>query len=783
MSATVGAVLASIVLARADWLPGFLLIGLLGSLLIWRGYSPFPRGWQRGALVSKLLALWLLCSLLLEPQWTYHEARPGENVVLVLVDQSQSLTIRDPDATRNRGELLQAFLAETNAPWRVRLAQDFEVREATFANNLKSVTDWSGWDCSGPQSRLYAALRQVAERFRDRPLAGVLLFTDGNATDTGTLPPGLPPIYPVMIGTAANHRDLSLGRISITTTAFEDAPITIQVEVNQLGLRGQSVWVELLDELGGLVQQQAETFAGDSTTLTTRFKFRPTQPGIGFYRLQVRPRAIDDSASPLEEATLVNNQRWLQLQRDAGPYRLLYVAGRPNWEYKFLHRAVEKDDQVDLVALLRIAKREGKFEFRGRAGESANPLFRGFDRVGDETERYDQPVIVRLNTRDDHELRDGFPQTAADLFPFHAVLIDDLEAEFLTTDQWVLLERFVAERGGGLLMLGGQESFREGGYERTPLARMLPVYLDQVATPLAPKGYRLQMTREGLLQPWARLRTTENEESQRLRELASFRTLNPTGRIKPGAELIAEVADPLGNKLPAIAVQRFGQGRCGAVLLGDLWRSQLAQADSARTADDLGRTWRQLIRWLVADVPARIDIQPRPLEEDSTIQRLVASIRQPDFQPQDNATAQVTIELPDGTAQQEAAEPSLQAAGEYDVAIAMKPPGPYRAKLEVADELGKPLGKASTGWVYDPLPNEFQQVAPNAALLRELAAKTGGEVVTLDGLERLAQQLPTRAVPVSDPRQRPLWHHPAVFLLLLGLLFAEWALRRAHGAP
>src|SRR6185436_9261252 len=110
-----------------------------------------------------------------------------------------------------------------------------------------------------------------------------------------------------------------------------------------------------------------------------------------------------------EEATLANNARVLVVDRGQGPYRLLYVAGRPNWEFKFLNRALEEDDQLQLTALLRVAKREPKFAFRGRSGESSNPLFRGFDRTGDDTEKYDQPVMVRLNIseNDVDELRGG----------------------------------------------------------------------------------------------------------------------------------------------------------------------------------------------------------------------------------------------------------------------------------------------------------------------------------------------------------------------------------------
>ena len=37
------------------------------------------------------------------------------------------------------------------------------------------------------------------------------------------------------------------------------------------------------------------------------------------------------------------------------------------------------------------------------------------------------------------------------------LVVDDLEAGFFTHDQLSLIQRFVSERGGGLLLLGGTE--------------------------------------------------------------------------------------------------------------------------------------------------------------------------------------------------------------------------------------------------------------------------------------------------------------------------------------
>src|SRR5690606_12785669 len=151
------------------------------------------------------------------------------------------------------------------------------------------------------------------------------------------------------------------------------------------------------------------------------------------------------------------------------------VGGRPTWDFKFLNRALFDDPQLQMVALMRAARREPKFDFKGRAGEASNPMYRGFTDDQEQAPRYDQPVLVRVNARDENELRGGFPKTAAELYAYDAVMLDDVEAAFFSHEQQVLLRQFVAERGGGLLMLGGADSLDNGDYGSTPLAAALPL--------------------------------------------------------------------------------------------------------------------------------------------------------------------------------------------------------------------------------------------------------------------------------------------------------------------
>jgi hypothetical protein len=349
-------------------------------------------------------------------------------------------------------------------------------------------------------------------------------------------------------------QDIAVQQVHTTQTDFEDAPVSVQADITAHGYQDQQVTAQLLETTGKVAAEQTLTPSKSDELLAFRFQFRPQKQGLCFYRLNVRTRSElgrTEQASRTSEATLNNNTTVLVVDRGHGPYRILYVSGRPNWEFKFLNRAVQEDDQLQLVGLIRVAKREPKFNFLGRAGESSNPLFRGFNNQSpEEVERYDQPVLIRLNTRDEFELRGGFPRTAEDLYEYHAVIVDDLESGFFTPDQATLVQKFVSERGGGFLMLGGMETFQQGRYQRTPIGDMLPVYLEPVEQTNAPGPLRYGLTREGLLQTWARLRDNEGDEKARIQTMAPFQVLNKVKEAKPGASVVATVADAEGNSLP-----------------------------------------------------------------------------------------------------------------------------------------------------------------------------------------------------------------------------------------
>jgi hypothetical protein len=341
-------------------------------------------------------------------------------------------------------------------------------------------------------------------------------------------------------------------------------------------------------------------------------------------------------------------------------------------------------------------------------------------------------------------------------------------------------------------MLGGMECFHEGKYQRTPIGDMLPVYLEQEEGAAAEPPGRLHMdlSREGWLQAWARLRDNEPDERARIENAgAPFQVLNRVRGIKPGASVIATVRDERNNEVPALAVQRFGRGRTAALMIGDLWRWGLK--DAAAHAD-MDRAWRQLVRWLIADVPLRVQTTAEPIAADANgAVRVQVRVRDEKFQPVDDAAVSVEVEpvVFEGTSGAAGApikleaEPALTEPGLYQVTYVPRQTGGYRATATVKNNVGADLGRSEAGWSTDLAAEEFRSLIPNTALLEELARKTGGQVIAAEELEKFAKKLPDLKAPVMETWSYPAWHTPLMFAFALGCLCAEWGLRRWKGMP
>lgn len=103
-----------------------------------------------------------------------------------------------------------------------------------------------------------------------------------------------------------------------------------------------------------------------------------------------------------------------------------------------------------------------------------------------------QPRILVLHQRDQElrgfaralreqgfevELRGrfGLPDRLEQMLAFDAIILAELPATLLSDRQMTLVKRYVTDFGGGLAMMGSEESFGLGGYFQTPIEEVLPL--------------------------------------------------------------------------------------------------------------------------------------------------------------------------------------------------------------------------------------------------------------------------------------------------------------------
>lgn len=765
--------------------------GILLLLLIWAYHGkPAPAATRLICTACKLVALGLLLACILEPKWKRNTILPRANTVAIVLDNSESLNISDESEQNTRLQQLHAGLKKADSlnGWIPILETQFQVQRFTLGEQLSPLTSFTE-DLPPPSQTtpLSAALKNLKNRFSRKPLAAVILLTDGQVSTTvydDTLE-DFPPIFPIPAGPASAPPDLALRDIQITHSQFEDAPITIQAKVKAHNYGNRSIVVKLLDPEGKTLEKTTQALSPENTSPNIRFQFNPQTTGLAFYTLTIAEDPAREQ-TPLAEATLANNNTVLAIEQPTQPFRVLYLSGRPNWEYKFLRRALHKEDKLHLVGLIRVAKKEARFEFRGRTGESSNPLFRGFkDENEKEEEQYDEAVLIRLNTRDKDELLNGFPTTAEELYPYHAVILDDIESSFFTRDQHSLLEKYVSQRGGGLLALGGLETFQDGGYPKTPIGNLLPLYLSQPTNQSQlsnSPAYRMQLTREGWLTPWLRLRNTENEEKAVQNQMPAFLVHNPTNGLKPGATLLAHLTPNTPTTEappPAMAEHRLGKGRVMAMTLGDLWKWSMKDPE---TQPEHQKFWRQTLRYLLADVPEpttlKIETNPDP---GNPLVQIQLTARNPAFTPLDNSEVQLQLTTPDGQQLTLPAEPSSTLPATWHTQYRAMTSGAHTLEAKVFESDGKTqVTHAKAGWATNPANHEHRDHSVDKEFLHSLAQKTGGSVYQLKQLEELAAKLPKLQAPVMHEWNKPLWHNPWVLSLILALLAAEWFIRRKN---
>jgi len=706
-----------------------------------RRHQPLPRRVKIVLLGLRLGALALLVFCLLQPVVIVPSVIPHRTTVALLVDDSLSMTIPDVDG-RSRWEVVQTLLAPEGSFLR-QLASKFRVRVFSLSGEeLSSRADARRTD-------LAAGLERVLESLRGEPVAALILLSDGAHNVKRDLSGVLPqfaarriPVYTIGVGAAYLEQDVELVRVNVPRSVLKGSSVKADLLLRCGRKLNRQVTLRLLEDERTLQVKEIEC-AGEGEPQAVSLDFTPSGSGVHRYTFLVDPQ-------PRELIVENNRLDALVNVRDEAA-RVLYIEGEPRWEYGKIRAAVAEDEQLHLVSVVRTAR--GKF--------------------------------YRQGVESGDELVKGFPERPEELFRFQGLILGSVEAGFFTREQLEWMEAFVSRRGGGLLMLGGPRAFSAGGYALTPLADVLPVELRRSSDALREEeeevtAYAPVVTEAGRDHPLTQLKADRMANDRAWRALPRVTIPEPFTRAKPGALVLLEgMKTPRGSVRPILlAVHRYGRGLGLAFTASDSWRWQMEVS-----AADLSHEtfWRQMLRYLVslADDPVSVRTEADAYEVGDEVPIRI-EVRDELFRPVTSAVVEVDVQTPRGATERVRASPSSESEGEYIRVLRVREPGLYRLRAYVRHG-DRTLGEVEAHVIARAPDREYRQVEQNVELLKWLARETGGRYHSISDAAALLPELEYSAGEHSVLVTQELWDMPIIFLLLVGLLSLEWALRRRQG--
>ncbi|MGH7172348.1 MAG: hypothetical protein ACRELG_18890, partial [Gemmataceae bacterium] len=413
--------------------------------------------------------------------------------------------------------------------------------------------------------------------------------------------------------------------------------------------------------------------------------------------------------------------------------------------------------------------------------------------------------------------RQQLPSGADALAGFDCIILGDVGVAQLPLAERQRLEKYVAERGGTLVILAGKRFMPlaypdiEANGEADPLRKLLPIESPRAVAPV--DGFPVTLTQIGKETKFLEMDADPAKSAAIWRGLPQH-FWGVVGRAKPAATTLAYAPDPEGQLDPAevekqaalIVRQNYGFGRVLFVGLDSTWRWRY------RVGDLYHHTfWGAAIRWAASDKPlmtgndylrfgtsqpiysreeevkivVRLNEELGPLKAD-----LLAAARI--FKPGksgENDKAVALVPLSRREAQPRVLEGRLRdlPPGEYAIELVMPdyadkltakagPPGKPDASVP-----GKPMRAHFT--IRPPDSKEMIDLETRWPLLEEIAAKSGGKVFTPENAGELVDLLVKQSVPYTERHEQKLWQWWVLLVLVLAFLTVEWAGRKLAGLP
>ena len=600
---------------------------------------------------------------------------------------------------------------------------------------------------------------------------GVIVLTDGQHNAEGSPVEvshvfgerGIP-IFTVGYGNEAAPMDMALTEVSGPPTVFAKDRVHGELVLRD-SMRAGISYRAVIEHEGEVVWEQP--FESDNSLLrSVEYEF-PVQELVDKItaagaRDEVERRAValqfqvsvdpvggrlDESGQPLEKIT-ENNRKSLFVQAVAHPKKVLIIDSRPRWETRYLQSMFERDDQWESNVLMEVF-----------------------------------PPHLPQKSWERGDGRGMFPSSREELLTYEVIFFGDVPRRLFRDDELEWMAEFVGSRAGGLVFIDGQRKFlRE--YEGTEFGKLLPV---------ARRSAGGERSKEDM--PHSLVLNPDGEGMEELRFASSgVENAEIWGRLRPpawvapvealpGSQVLVEAVLGGDRQVPVVVTRRYGAGAVLYLGTDELWRWRYKVGDRYHQ-----KFWVQMTNW-VAEQPFSVQGKNVSIAADQMV-----------YDPGGRASIRVRVRDDQGKALDSGDFVALlyrngQLYSEVELEADLNQGGIFRARsgsLEAGDyEIAvqqkyvlkgdREFGARAEFVVRAGDNRELDNLSVNRELLETVARNSGGQYFAEEearNLVNLLESIDRKKVVSSESN---LWSSYWWFTAIIGLLVAEWIMRKRAG--
>ncbi|MDP1799223.1 MAG: glutamine amidotransferase [Planctomycetaceae bacterium] len=734
-------------------------VGLIALLLAidrvqLQGLTPSRRWWLFGL---KAAASLLLLMAMLRPAVVTTETDEHTAQLLVGSDVSRSMSTPDGPGGITRWKAVEEDLQRAASQWK-GLKDKVDIRLFEFDKQLRPRPE-NRTEPDGPMTAIGQALEDLVREARQQPTAAILLLTDGSqrALSPHDMDPLLAarklaeanaPVYPVGYGATSltsTTLDLAVRDLLVDPVVFEKKLVPLKIQLTGSGAVGKKAILRVLveDRSGKSLGTSGELKPAPAT-LTAR-PILETE-----IRQDHEPQTIDLSFIPTTSGEL-------KIAVEVEPLEGELIRGNNRLE--------------TIITIRQGGLRVAYFDVL-RSEQTAIRMVNGSDKIQLD---FFQVLGGKFKSRT------VIPTTAFERGAYDVYMIGDVPAEVFGEANLNNLTQRVRE-GNGLMMLGGLENFSSGGYAATPLADLLPVALTADIAMAGTPDTKAQYVGPQVIVPtdlglkrYVMQLTSADKNRARWEGLAP---LMGATKLAPKNDLV-EIWATTREGHPLLLATEVGRARVAA-FGGDTTYQWTLHGQG----EEHQRFWRQMILWLArkeadSDQPAWVRVEPRNFLPGATVP-LEFGARSSTGDPITDALFEVKITRPDG---QTVAVPPRSSNGQFTAEYPQTDlPGDYWVRVTARKDATSLGLDAITRFIVDPKDLELDQPNADYDLLRKIAELTGGQLLRSEDLEKFLKDLQGRKLDeLTRIQVYPLWDNWWLLMAFVGVMTAEWTIRKKAG--